>query len=228
MSRELARRMAGEIALSERPGETLRKWRDIFQLSQKHLAGLLDVNPSVICDFEKGRRASPGIGTVKRIVEAMVDFDRTHGSRVINTMSDARLDEALIALHEFSRGVPAEELVAGFNGEVLTGQDELKRHLYGYTVVDSLKAITSFSGADFGQMYGWSNERALFFTGVQFGRSPMIAIRAHQVKPRLVCYIRPANVDALAPKLAAMERIILVTTTLPEQRVLRHLQELEP
>ena len=51
---QLTRRMAGEIVVSEKPGETLRKWREIFQLSQKELATLLEVNPSVVCDFEKG------------------------------------------------------------------------------------------------------------------------------------------------------------------------------
>ncbi len=58
MQEQLTRRMAGEIVVSESPGETLRKWREIFQLSQKELATLLEVNPSVVCDFEKGRRAS--------------------------------------------------------------------------------------------------------------------------------------------------------------------------
>ena len=46
--------MAGEIVISDQPGQTLRKWRDIFKLSQKELANLLDVKPSVVCDFEKG------------------------------------------------------------------------------------------------------------------------------------------------------------------------------
>ena len=67
--------MAGEIVVSEKPGDTLRKWREIFNLSQKGLANLLEVKPSVVCDFEKGRRASPGIGTVRKFVEAMVDYD---------------------------------------------------------------------------------------------------------------------------------------------------------
>ena len=74
VQKQLSRRMAGEIVISDQPGQTLRKWRDIFKLSQKELANLLDVKPSVVCDFEKGRRNSPGIGTVRKIVEAMVDY----------------------------------------------------------------------------------------------------------------------------------------------------------
>ena len=54
MQKQLTRRIAGEIVVSEKPGETLRKWREIFHLSQKEFANLLDVKPSVVCDFEKG------------------------------------------------------------------------------------------------------------------------------------------------------------------------------
>ena len=75
MQEQLTRRIAGEIVVSNKPGDTLRKWREIFHLSQKEFATLLEVKPSVVCDFEKGRRASPGIGTVRKFVETMVDYD---------------------------------------------------------------------------------------------------------------------------------------------------------
>lgn len=105
-----------------------------------------------------------------------------------------------------------KKLMEMINGEIIVGKKEMSRTLYGFTIVDSLKAIISFSGSEFAKIYGWSNERALFFTGVEFGRSPMIAIRAHPVKPRLVCYVQPGSVDPLAIKLAELENIILVKT----------------
>jgi putative transcriptional regulator len=206
--------MAGEIVVSDRPGETLRKWREIFQLSQKQLASLLGVNPSVVCDFEKGRRRSPGIGTVRRLVETMVSYDRAHGSRIVTNMEGQQSNSAITSIQEFAIGLPIASIVEAAGGKVLAGEEELERPIYGYTIVDALRAITTFSGANFGQMYGWSNERALFFTGVKFGRSPMIAVRAHPVKPRMVCYIQPGSVDKLAAKLAEMERIVLVRTDL--------------
>ena len=42
MQKQLTRRIAGEIVVSEKPGETLRKWREIFHLSQKEFANLLE------------------------------------------------------------------------------------------------------------------------------------------------------------------------------------------
>ena len=217
--------MAGEIVVSEKPGETLRKWREIFQLSQKELATLLEVNPSVVCDFEKGRRASPGIGTVRKLVEAMVDYDSSHGGKVVNTMSGRRNNEAIVDIREFTSGITIGSIIETIEGEVLAGTEEIiERPIYGYTMVDSLKAITSFNA--FGEMYGWSNERAVFFSGVHYGRSPMIAVRAHPVKPRMVVYIKPKSVDPLAPKLADMENVVLTKTELEENDIIEKLRYL--
>ena len=225
MQKQLTRRMAGEIVVSEKPGETLRKWREIFQLSQKELATLLEVNPSVVCDFEKGRRASPGIGTVRKLVEAMVDYDSSHGGKVVNTMSGMQNNEAIVDIREFTSGITIENIIEAIDGEILAGsEDIIERPIYGYTMVDSLKAITSFNA--FGEMYGWSNERAVFFSGVHYGRSPMIAVRAHPVKPRMVVYIKPKSVDPLAPKLADMEKVVLTKTNLGENDIIEKLRYL--
>ena len=226
MQEQLTRRMAGEIVVSEKPGETLRKWREIFQLSQKELAILLEMNPSVVCDFEKGRRASPGIVTVKKFVKAMVDYDSSHGGKVVNTMAGTRTNEAIVDIREFTSGISIETVIEKIEGEVLAGSEEIiERPIYGYTMVDSLKAITTFNA--FGEMYGWSNERAVFFSGVHYGRSPMIAVRAHPVKPRMVVYVKPKTVDPLAAKLADMEKVVLVKTDLDESTIVKKLRYLK-
>ena len=226
MQEQLTRRMAGEIVVSEKPGETLRKWREIFRLSQKELATLLEVNPSVVCDFEKGRRASPGIVTVRKFVEAMVDYDSSHGGKVVNTMAGTRTNEAIVDIREFTSGISIETVIEKIEGEVLAGSEEIiERPIYGYTMVDSLKAITTFNA--FGEMYGWSNERAVFFSGVHYGRSPMIAVRAHPVKPRMAVYVKPKAVDPLAPKLADMEKVVLVKTDLDENTIVERLRYLK-
>ena len=226
MQEQLTRRMAGEIVVSEKPGETLRKWREIFQLSQKELAILLEMNPSVVCDFEKGRRASPGIVTVRKFVEAMVEYDSSHGGKVVNTMAGARTNEAIVDIREFTSGISIETIIEKIEGEVLAGSKKIiERPIYGYTMVDSLKAITTFNA--FGEMYGWSNERAVFFSGVHYGRSPMIAVRAHPIKPRMVVYVKPKAVDPLAPKLADMEKVVLVKTDFDESTIVERLRYLK-
>jgi putative transcriptional regulator len=110
--------------------------------------------------------------------------------------------------------VPARDFVERIDGRalVMTGLDEKK--VQGYTLIDSIKAIRSLNANDYARVYGWSTERALIFTGIKYGRSPMIAIRVHPMKPSLVVYHRPDDVDKLAYRLAEFERIPLIVTEL--------------
>jgi len=56
----LARRIAGEIILSSKPGATMRKWRELFAVSQMTLAEKMQLSSSaVISDYESGRRGKP-------------------------------------------------------------------------------------------------------------------------------------------------------------------------
>ena len=70
---KLAEKMAGEITLSHNPGETIKKWRKSFEVSQIDMANSIGVSPSVISDYESGRRKSPGTTIISKIVEAMLD-----------------------------------------------------------------------------------------------------------------------------------------------------------
>lgn len=223
----LAEKMAGEITLSENPGQTIKKWRDTFAVSQTDLAAELDVSPSVISDYESGRRKSPGTQTVRRLVDALLDIDEAAGGTVLRRYS-SMLDtpDAILDIRELYEPVAAEVLVKALDGEVLAGKDALSRELKGYTVVDSLKAITQLSSFDYLKMYGWSSERALIFTGIQYGRSPMVAVRVHPMKPAMVIYHQPKSVDDLAIKLARMEGIPLVKTTTPLDRLIETLREI--
>jgi len=214
MKDQLREKMAGEIALSEEPGKTIRKWREQFKVSQQDLARQLDVSPSVISDYEAGRRKSPGILTVRKIVDALIAMDEMTGGHVMKQYSMANTSEAILAIHEFHEDIPMSQFIKVIEGENLTPQVATDRHLHGYTVIDSIKAITSLSSFDYLKIYGWSSQRALIFTGVKFGRSPMIAVRAHPLKPAMVVYQRPDQVDELAIKLAEIENLPLIRSTI--------------
>ena len=75
----LAEKMAGEITLSDSPGRALKKWRLSFEIPQTDLAVQLDVSPSVISDYESGRRKSPGTAVVGKIVETILSMDEARG-----------------------------------------------------------------------------------------------------------------------------------------------------
>src|SRR5574337_84156 len=82
MELPLREKIAGEIVLSESPGRTMRKWREELHISQTDLARHMHVSPSVISDYEAGRRTSPGIKTIHRLVDAFLEVDQRSGRRL--------------------------------------------------------------------------------------------------------------------------------------------------
>jgi putative transcriptional regulator len=214
MRDQVREKIAGEICLSEEPGKTIRKWREQFHISQQELSKHLGVSPSVISDYEAGRRKSPGIITVRKIVDAFLQIDEKTGGAVLKQYSLAAKTDSIISIKEFAVEILASELVDKIKGENLTPAIQLEKHIHGFTVIDSVRAITSLSSFDYLMIYGWSSQRALVFTGVRFGRSPMIAIRAHPLKPAMVVYQKPDQVDELAIRLAELEGIPLIRTNL--------------
>lgn len=214
MRDQVREKIAGEICLSDEPGRTIRKWREQFKISQQELSKHLGVSPSVISDYEAGRRKSPGIVTVRKIVDAFLEIDEKTGGAVLKQYSLAAKTDSIISIKEFAVEVLGSDLVTKIDGENLTPAISLEKHIHGYTVIDSVRAITSLSSFDYLKIYGWSSQRALVFTGVSFGRSPMIAIRAHPLKPAMVVYQKPEKVDELAIRLAELEGIPLIRTEL--------------
>lgn len=220
-------KIAGEITLSSDPGKTVRKWREEFGISQHQLAEAIGISHSVISDYESGRRKSPGVNTVKKIVDAFIDIDIANGSNTIRKyLPDKQLD-CILAMEEFPGGIDMNRFIKWISGTNIGYDSSIQKKVYGYTIVDSLKAILSLNSGDYMKIYGWSTERALIFTDVHYGRSPMVAIRAHPLTPALVVYVRPDNTDPLAVKLASLERIPLVTTDLDVNELKSRLNELK-
>jgi len=89
-------------------------------------------------------------------------------------------------------------------------------NIYGYTIIDSLKAILELLPDQFHKIYGRSTARALIFTGVSTGRSPMVAVRVSHLKPGAVILqgIDSSEVDGVARRIAELERIPLLATTI--------------
>lgn len=207
----VARRIAGEIILSSNPGRTFRKWREIFNSTQTRLAKQLQISSSVISDYEKGRR-SPGTRFIKRFVLALISIDEEEGGLFLKEVSRLEItpSDAIIDVREFPVSVEGRRVSEAVKGVPLACERLLQRSIYGYTILDSVKAIQTLSSTDAYRVFGITTERALVFTNVTKGRSPMVAVRVHPLKPRMVILHGPEKVDALALQLAEVEQIPLV------------------
>ncbi|WP_435359258.1 helix-turn-helix domain-containing protein [Haloarchaeobius sp. DFWS5] len=226
----LATKIAGEVTLSDDPGATLRKWRTDFGVSQTDLAGELDVSSSVISDYESGRRENPGIGVVSRVVTGLLDIDETRGgghirqyARVISAgfesdiVHDLREYPATIPLSRFYDAIDATEIESGGEG-----------HISGHTVINSIAAITRLSSEEFYRLYGQSTSRALIFTDITRGESPLVAMRVVTPTPNAVVLhgIEEENLWRHAKKLARADGFSLAVTQMSTDEMVEALRQL--
>ncbi len=217
--------IAGEITLSKDPGGSMKKWREIFGISQTELAEFLHVSSSTISDYEGGRRKSPGIAVINRLVEALIEIDKGRGAKVTHQLSrEEGVKEKVFDIHEFTSGISGREFMEKIEGECIANPLRLKEiNLYGYTVIDSLKVILDTPVHEYLQMYGKTPERALIFTQVENGRSPMIAVKvgrfATDMRPSVVVLHGCQKVDPIAKRIAENEKIPLIVTQKPIDKI---------
>ncbi|MFB6134920.1 MAG: helix-turn-helix domain-containing protein [Halanaeroarchaeum sp.] len=223
----LAERIAGEITLSEDPGATLRKWRTDFDVSQTDLASELDVSSSVISDYESGRRESPGIGLVSRLVYALLDIDERRGGdnvrQYARVLSAGFESDVVLDLREYSAAVPLTRIYDEIDAtEVVAGDRD---RVSGHTIVDSIQAISRLSSDEFYRLYGQSTNRVLGFTNVTRGESPLVALRVVNPKPNAVLLhgLSPDDLWEHAPTLANRDGISLAVTRLDLEAMLDRL-----
>ncbi len=66
--------IAGCIVMSDSPSRELKVWRSKFGIKQAELARKMEITPSVLSDYEKGRRPSPGVGFIKKYLLALYEL----------------------------------------------------------------------------------------------------------------------------------------------------------
>ncbi|MDG6903012.1 MAG: helix-turn-helix domain-containing protein [Nitrososphaerota archaeon] len=196
----------------------MRAWREKLGIKQVALAKALGISASVLSDYESGRRPSPGVQFVKKYIEALVRLDEGKG-RVVSRLVSSDKDEAILSIGEFHSPIEASKILKALDATLLAGDPDSVK-LYGYTVVDSIKTIYALSGYDFYRIFGATTERALVFTKVGMGRSPLVAIRVSQLKPRVVVIHGPREVDPLAVDLAKREGLVLALSGAPTEEAM--------
>lgn len=227
---ELGIKIAGEISCSTSPGGSMRKWREIFGIKQSELAKHMSISVSTISDYESNRRASPGVAVIKRFVSTLFDIDKKKGNNVAQKLRGKDKEKSLYRIHEFLYPIPLVEFCENIEADIILNSNlAVDKRIHGYTIVDSLRAIMELPNEEFHKIYGQSSERAIVFTGVSMGRSPLVAIRVTSLKPSIVILhgLKATEVDKLALKIAEVEKIPIAVSEMKLEEIEKTLKEFE-
>ncbi|CCC82109.1 helix-turn-helix domain-containing protein [Thermoproteus tenax] len=228
--KDVAMYIAGDIIMSESPGEAIKRWRLVFGLTQTALAVRLNTSPSVISDYESGRRKFPGARFVKRLVQALIEADLERGGPIVNLLMRQILREkywtAVIDMRDFTSPVPMSEFLDAIDAEILVEPSSID--IYGYTLVDSIKLVLDVPSNEYLRLYGTTSQRAAIFTKVSTGRSPVIAVKAMSavvnLKPAVLVLHGVKEVDSLAIEICKREYIPLAVTNLELEALIENLR----
>jgi putative transcriptional regulator len=225
-----ARKIIGDVILSEESGKAFKKWRTIFQVAQKDLSERMGVSPSVLSDYERGRRRNPGTKFMRTFVESLLNIDIERGGAKLAELSRMELPPpgVILSMRELSIPVKIGTLFQVTNSLQLIGPSSPEDSIFGYTAIDSVKAILYFKGDEFIRLFGATAKRALIFTNVTHGRSPLVAIRVFPFKPSAMIIHGPAELDPIALEIAKRENIPLGLSKMPSSEdLLKTLGDLE-
>ncbi|BCS90676.1 MAG: transcriptional regulator [Candidatus Micrarchaeota archaeon] len=228
---ELKERIAGEITLSENPGSVMKKWREFYGITQIDLAKFMKVSPSTISDYESNRRRSPGALVIKRFVDSLIEIDKKRNYEISKSLIKLTYgnneDQNYYIIKDFSEPLLGSDFVRLIDGKVIVNPSYLDTiKIYGYTFLDSLKVIINIDPPNYMKLFGSTTERAFIFENVSTGRSPLVVIRVAPIKPRIVVLYKLKEIDKLALKLAQLERIPLITTSISKELLFERLNRL--
>ncbi len=228
---ELKEKIAGDITLSESPGSTMKKWRELFGVTQMELSKHIKISTSTISDYESNRRQSPGVGVIKRFVDALIEIDTARGGTVASglvKMSSAKCDDnSYYKIHDFAAPISGTDFNRIIEGKVVANPGYLDNiKIFGYTRLDSLKVILELSPTEYTKLFGSTTERAFIFEHVSTGRSPLVVVRIAPIKPKIVVVHNVQNIDKLAIKIAQVEKIPLIITKLDLDKLYERLEKI--
>jgi len=156
---KLKQEIAGEICIAENSGNALKKWQNIFEVSQISLARQMKLTGSTISDYENGRRNNPCINFVQRFVNALIDLDLKRKAQIIKKLI-VLPQEQLFETKEFKKGIKIKHTDGLKDLEQINSKNP-NDFIFGITFLDALN-ISEFESSDLQKIYGKTNKRIIY------------------------------------------------------------------
>lgn len=160
---KLKQEIAGEICISDNPGNTLKKWQNIFEISQISLARSMKLTGSTISDYENGRRNNPSIGFVQRFVNTLIELDIKRKGNIIKKLINIP-QEQIIETKEFKKGIKIRHTSELKDIEQINSKIH-NEPVFGISYLDA-NDIPDLDQTDFQKIFGKTNKRILYIFNV--------------------------------------------------------------
>lgn len=220
--REIKIRISGDLILSEENG--VKKWREYFGINQVELAKEMGVSQATLSDYERNRR-KPGPIFIKKFVNALVNIDLQRGGKILEELG-YNTSEEYFKIGNFSSPINIKELASLIDGEIVCVKDEIERKIAGFIYLDSIGIVLHLPKSMFPWLSTHFPGRVAVFSQVSSGRTPMVVMRVVSLKPSAVIFPGLHRVDPVAKLVAEAERIPVLVTQQPLEKILENFKKI--
>ncbi len=210
-------KILGDICINDDYGVVMRKWRNLFNVSQAELAEKLDIQPSVISDYESGRRNSPGIVFIRKYVLALINIGKNKNKKILDKLSGYPFDKKNnLIVKKFDKKIKAEDFISNIDARIVIKSEEfhIKKCIFFYNnITDTFASMSTKELLSL--MKG--RDSVLIFSNVKSGRFPFIVLRllsgANKISlPKFVIFQGTDSVSKMVLRMAHKSNICLALT----------------
>ena len=152
--------IAGEIIFAHDISAILKKWRNIFEISQKKMAKEIGIKASTLSDYENGRRQNPGINIISRFVDTLIKIDIDRNNHILKSLIKTENKKPFIT-KEFKN----IKKITDFESFMLkqVNYKKINEKIFGLTIIDTID-IKDLDFKTYPLLFGKTNKRMFYFT----------------------------------------------------------------
>lgn len=232
---ELMQLILGDIAANENYGLVMKKWRDLFNLTQSTIARELDIKQSVISDYENNRRKSPGIQFLRKYTKAIIKLgkedNREQYNKLINRFNIKYGSKGLVE-GDFDKKLSIKQVLDLLNATQILSiktSPEFTNYIFFSDNISSI--ITEEPSYKLLKGLKTKDKRVFIFSNVKTGRVPLIALKIltklNKIQmPKLVVFqTEKFKLSSFTRKLAKKNNISIALTNMSNERIKESLNE---
>lgn len=173
--------MLGDIASNEKYGIIIKKWRELFNITQSKLARELNIKQSVISDYENNRRKSPGISFLRKYCISLIRIGKDDKNEEYNSilkMLNIKDKKRKLIRGSFEKLKSNKELLDFFKAhQIILPKKEsyFKNFLFFSDNVSSV--LTSFPSYKLLKNLKSDEKTVFIFSNVKSGKIPLIILQ---------------------------------------------------
>ena len=177
---ELLQIILGDIAANENYGIVMKKWRELFNITQSRIAKELDIKQSVISDYENNRRKSPGIEFIRKYTNSLITIGKNENRKEFDSIiEDLGLKKELNKLFsgEFEKSLESMEVINLLNATQILSQQQasFKNYLFFSDRISNI--VTKQPSFKLLKSLKNKKETVFIFSDVKTGKLPLIMLK---------------------------------------------------